>query len=734
MKGTAPPILSGVCARIAVRAGLALAILGFVPGLLDPFNAPKAAALCVVGLALLVGTGLERVLETVAERKRSGAIPPVEPLRAGGAPEGFERGDARFRIPNAMDIAVAAWVLVSVLATLAGVSPRLSVLGEIEQREGLLTTLSLAGLYAGTRRSHHAPGHVRATLATLLACATLASAYAMMQVAGVDPLVWANAPTYPAGTGSALRPFATLGNPILLGGLLAPALAAGAARLARRRAVAWLDAPLVMLIAAVIVGTLSRGAWLAAAAGVAVAALGMAVVGGPGTRRRVALALALATLPAWLWNALVLRAPLAARLTEDVHAGALSSPARGAIARGAIALWRAHPWLGTGPDTFALMFPAVQPAALWRNEWIGVPANAHSAALQMLVTLGALGALAGLAWLGLAARALARAWRAAPGQREDIVAIAAALASLAVAGAVNPVGLAGAASFVVLAALVAALAPHGGRERPAPARLPAAPILAAALVAALASWIAARECGALLAAGRSRDALTQSTLAIGPERSMLVESAARAADRAARAAPAEDELWRLECDAELARAAGALALRDLAGAGPAALRAERAARSAMRLEPARASNHQRLGNALAMEARVARIEAGTPPADSAAAARVQALALGAEAAFAGAHRLAPSDALILVDASRANLALGRGPGALAAARAVVALYPEAATGHALEAAALLVLHRRDEARAALRRALSARWEDGSEAEHRAALRFYRALTPPDSSR
>ena len=37
----------------AVRATIAFAILGFVPGLLDPFIAPKAAVLRVVGLGLL---------------------------------------------------------------------------------------------------------------------------------------------------------------------------------------------------------------------------------------------------------------------------------------------------------------------------------------------------------------------------------------------------------------------------------------------------------------------------------------------------------------------------------------------------------------------------------------------------------------------------------------------------------------------------------------------------------
>jgi hypothetical protein len=48
------------------------------------------------------------------------------------------------------------------------------------------------------------------------------------------------------------------------------------------------------------------------------------------------------------------------------------------------------------------------------------------------------------------------------------------------------------------------------------------------------------------------------------------------------------------------------------------------------------------------------------------------------------------------------------------------LYPEAALGHSLSGAALLLLGRTDEARAELLRARSARWEEDA-GEQRAAL-------------
>jgi tetratricopeptide (TPR) repeat protein len=98
-----------------------------------------------------------------------------------------------------------------------------------------------------------------------------------------------------------------------------------------------------------------------------------------------------------------------------------------------------------------------------------------------------------------------------------------------------------------------------------------------------------------------------------------------------------------------------------------------------------------------------------------------------EDAFAAARRLAPADPLILVDLARAELALRHYDEALATARRIVELYPGSATGHALEAAALMSLGRRAEARASLERALAARWNDVDDAPRRAAERLQRAL-------
>ena len=693
-----PPALAGV------RVALALAILGFVPGLLDPFVAPKAALVQLSGLALLVGV----IVETIARSR------PREDSQAGvraSRPRRFSlRSDA------SLDLAVAGWVAASVLSTVASVSPRLSLIGEIEQRDGLLTALGLAGLYVGTRRSHGEPPRLGRTLDVVLVCEALAAAYALIQVAGLDPLAWGGVSRYPAGAGSVQRPFGTLGNPVLLGSVLAPALGIAAARLASGRGDPLRLAPLVVLLSAAATATLSRGAWLAAFAALGAAVFGALSSGARRSGRRATLAVAAAVVPASLWGAVALRAPLIARIEEGARAEAVSIPARVEIARSVLALWRAHPWLGTGPDTFGLMFPSVQTASFWSRVWLGYPVHADSALLQVVATVGALGALAGLAWLV----ALARAVRGAPfGTGGDRLDIAAALAGLVVAGAVNPVGIAGAALFAVLSGLMACCREdsRGAETQPSHARG-----WAWSSTLAVGSMLAiglGHEWNALLAAGSARSALEWTVGAGDAARASLLETAGQRATEAASRAPWEDELWRLCSDAHIARARDALAHRDTAACAAATATAEAAARKACDLEPRRAVNVQRLGDAVVMRARMARARQGASAQDH--------LREQVDSLFAEARVRAPVDGLILVDQARGQLELHRADRALEAAQSIVALYPTAAVGYALQAAALMALGRSEEATSALHRALAARWEDDAGAERRAAESLLRTI-------
>src|SRR5437867_103857 len=88
----------------------------FMPGLLEQFETPKIELVRASGLGALA-------LGLIAGRA--------------GRPR-------RWTMP---DRAVAAWLAIELIATLCSVSPRVSLLGETRQREGLLTSLALAGLY-----------------------------------------------------------------------------------------------------------------------------------------------------------------------------------------------------------------------------------------------------------------------------------------------------------------------------------------------------------------------------------------------------------------------------------------------------------------------------------------------------------------------------------------------------------------------------------------------------------
>ena len=654
------------------------ATLGFAPWALEPFHAFKAVALRAIGVPLLAWFAVEFV-------------------------------SGRVVLPLSFVLSVLGWLGANALATVFSIAPHLSVSGELSQREGLLTTLALAGLALGAAHAHRDERHVRGTLVTVLACGVLAAAYAQLQLAGLDPIHWAGMQTYAAQGSVALRPAGPLGNAILLGVALAAVLPLALTWLASRGSrgsgsgdAAWL-VPAAALVAASLVMTLSRGAWLAAAVGAA-AGVALACAAG-GSARRAAWTTAASLAPAIALGVLRAAGPIAARLAEGAQGHSLAE--RAVIARGALQLWHERPWLGVGPDAFAVAFPRVQDVALWRDEWIGVPTNAHAAALQVLATLGIAGALAGLAWLVAAAVEWRLSWRETPEARATLAAIAGLLVALCAAGATNVVGLAGATLFAVCGALPIAM--RARPERGARRLHPALPAIVATAVFLLVLESGARELAALALAQPAREDPVLGDATPEAWQAMLT-ARADAAWGASVDLPGEETLWRLACDATLAES-------DVLPASEgytAALLAERAARTALALVPARAVNVERLANALGTRA----LRGGSAS-----------LADSAHALFERAATMAPSDGWLLVSQARFELARRDGPHALAVAQKLVALYPEAALGHTLSGAALLLLGRTDAARAALLHAMAARWEEDAGPQRAAAERLLQSLAP-----
>jgi len=640
----------------------------FVPGWLDPFIAPKQALL-LLGVSASVGALLASSL--TAPR---GSLMP--------------RG--------AFEWLVLLWLAIAAVSTVRGVSPLRSLLGEPAQREGLVTLVALATLALASRRAHRIDDARRRTLDALLLGSGVAAAYALLQHAGLDPISWANPTHFSAGGTDSVRPGSTLGSAILLGVVLAPALAATTARLLAEPDRLRLHAPLAVLLCAALLATLSRGAWLGAAIGVVVAIV-LAARGRWAPRTHMARALFVGFGPALIWGAIVLGPAIIARLTESADPAATSGPARLAIAEAAFAMFRAHPLLGSGPDTFGLLFSQFQPASYARQAWIGSPVNAHSAALQTLATVGALGALALLAMAG----PLGSAGRGRATSSPGASAILAALAALLATACVEPLGIAGAA---VLAALAGMRVAHADPESSptASAEPLAAPVFGGlvALIACgitLSGWLRASIDGGI---ARTRFELATRSSPVPQWR-----EGASAAQSAMYTSPFDDVYAHLSTDLRLALSRHLAFTRDTLGAIQQADIGLADAERAVLVEPLRASGHQRVGTALAQLATLA-------PTDTVRARR----AIASRAAFARARRLAPHDPLLLVECARAALDQRAGDWALASAEALLALSPDSGTAWALKAAALLQLGRSEQARAALDAAALASWEAGSERE------------------
>ena len=432
----------------------------------------------------------------------------------------------------------------------------------------------------------------------------------------------------------------------------------------------------------------ARAAWLGMIAGAGFGvALAIRADGRRDVRRWIVIAGAIALVAALLlaagWGA-----RLAARFAELLAPTGGAGASRLEIWRSALAAWRARPWLGEGPDTFALLFHRFQTPAYWRFEWSGLPYHAHSILLHALATRGVLGvaSLAALSACGLVAAR--RAWRLRPAARPVIAAVIASLIAIVVAGQFGALGMGGALWLVTGAALLAALeGPPAASRAPDTVQHPAA-LGAALLVGLVVAAVGVADLAASRAA-RSAD-LALARARAGDDGARVVARDAAAA--AVRLGPLDDALHRLEAEALLG-AAGTEPRPDLAlAAGEAAARRTRA--------PAAADREPRAAGAAA----AARAVSG----DRAALAE-------AEAEIDRVRAAAPANALLLGECARLELVLDRPDRALAIARQITSLYPDHGPALLTEASAELALGRRDAAGEALRRALAGVWHEDTTA-------------------
>lgn len=268
---------------------------------------------------------------------------------------------------------VLALVVVYSAATLVSIAPQQSLLGQEYWRGGLLTYLCEWSAFLLTITTMRRPRLAKQLCTTVVIGSIPPVLYALIQMAHLDPITWYTA--YPG------RVFSSLGNPNILGGYLAMVfpltLAQWRDAKVRRRRHAYAVLGVAQVVA--LLSTGSRGAWLATVAALLVLMLARL------SRRRLAKSLFLA---------LMLLLIVATLFRPDPTA---TGKARLLIWQGSLPLVAARPWLGYGPETFALVFPSYSPPALLgygadkvitdhaHNLWFDIAAEAGLLAVTMWV-------------------------------------------------------------------------------------------------------------------------------------------------------------------------------------------------------------------------------------------------------------------------------------------------------------------------------------------------------------
>ena len=349
-----------------VDAGLRAALLGLLVLAPIPLGcaSAEARAWCLTGLGALV-------LAVAAAGLWRGRALPLPP-------------------------AAAAWLLFAVVPLLQllpfGGSPTPAVLGDLQPTHVSLVPIrtltrfgelvGLFGCYAATAVLVHKASTARFTLGALLTMATGLVVYGLLAWQGLAPLV--------SDEQTRTVMVATFVNRNHLANLLGMAALAGIGLFAALRTRHGTQ-PLLLLVATGItaailgiVATQSRGGLVALVAGALVFALLTLRAHGRG---RALAVLGIASAVAMALVVWLLPAGFASRFAA-IGNELPGSGARTDIWRGAIALWQAFPWLGTGLGTFGDLSPATQSATV-----PGRVEHAHCDPLELLAETGLVGAL-----------------------------------------------------------------------------------------------------------------------------------------------------------------------------------------------------------------------------------------------------------------------------------------------------------------------------------------------------
>jgi len=380
---TASPTRAGKFA-LALTEAMWLAILLALPLVMNvsvarSFEASKLmavapmAALC---LAALLAAALERVLA------------PARPL-----------------LRAAPALAFIALIASAVVATLASETPWVAFFGDYFRREGLLSWLVYATLFAAMLLTLRRREQVERLIDVLMVASVVPCVYAIMQRYGYD---FFQTQGLLVGT-SAARPGGTMGNPTFLASLLLLVIPVSIARTLAvgggwRGRAPWLLLLALQLFAAVL--TQSRGPLI----GVAVALFVLLLLLGARERARaLVLGAVAAALVLGLGLALInLIAPLAQATAGTplqrfvFTSGDLTVSARVGIWQAGVDSFTHAPWwrqwIGYGPDAASFNYFNWMPAGVQRTEGYSETIDRlHSEYLETLLSFGILGLAAQVA-------------------------------------------------------------------------------------------------------------------------------------------------------------------------------------------------------------------------------------------------------------------------------------------------------------------------------------------------
>ncbi len=210
----------------------------FFPWIADVFGLPKTIVMVVVSVVVLVGI-------LIAARG------PRTPWRSPG-----------------LDI-LAAYIVLDVAATLHSEVPAHSLIGERYQYQGLLATLAYAVAFIAARRALATDRSLGFFASAVVAGGTFAAIYGLLQQMGLDP-IW-QGELY-GGT----RIFSTMGQSNALAAVLVMAIPLATPQALRHVGMARVVfTAAVVLMAAALVLSLSRGGYLGAAAAAIVFVAGL---------------------------------------------------------------------------------------------------------------------------------------------------------------------------------------------------------------------------------------------------------------------------------------------------------------------------------------------------------------------------------------------------------------------------------------------------------------------------